>query len=110
MSLFLYIKYNKPTKKKRQKNDKNNKKNNKTCKLIDMTVPSDRNTSFKTTEKLSKYKNLVIETTRMWGVKIEIISVVVSALGLIRKGQEGIEKRMKIIPGAIDINELQKIT
>ena len=46
----------------------------------------------------------------MWGVKIEMISVVVSALGLVRKGQEGIEKHTKKIPGAININEMQKIT
>jgi len=38
---------------------------NETCKLIDMAVPSDRNTSLKTTEKRSKYKDLEIETTRM---------------------------------------------
>jgi len=28
---------------------------NKTCKLIDIAVPSDRNNSLKTTEKLAKY-------------------------------------------------------
>ena len=37
------------------------------CKLIDVSVPSDRNTLTKVIEKLSKYKNLEIETTRMWG-------------------------------------------
>ena len=55
---------------------------NKTCKLIDMTVPSDRNTSVKTTEKLSKY----IETVRMWGMKTETILVVIGAIGLMKKG------------------------
>ena len=33
----------------------------KTCKLIDMAVSSDRNTSLKATEKLSKYKELELE-------------------------------------------------
>ena len=45
---------------------------NKPCKLIDMAVPSSRNISLKTTEKLSKYKDLEIETTRTWGMKTEI--------------------------------------
>ena len=42
-------------------------KNNKTmtCKLIDMVVPSDKNTSVKVIEKLSKYKDLETEVTRM---------------------------------------------
>ena len=80
---------------------------NKTCKLIDMAVPSDRNTSLKTTEKLSKYKDLEIETTRMWGMKTETIPVGIGALGLNKKG---LQKHTEKIPGAININELQKIT
>ena len=36
-----------------------------TCKIINMAVPSDRNTSVKVTEKLSKYKDLEIEVTRL---------------------------------------------
>ena len=76
------------------------------CKLIDMAVPLDRNTSLKT-EKLSNPKDLQIETTRMWGMKTEIIPVVIGALGLIKKG---LEKHMEKIPGAININELQNIT
>ena len=82
---------------------------NKTCKLIDMAVPSDRITSLKT-KKLSNnfyYKDLQIETTRMWGMKTEIIPVVIGVLGLIKKG---LEKHMEKIPGAININELQNIT
>ena len=65
-----------------------------TSKLIDMAVPS---------EKLSKYKDLEIETTRKWGMKTEIIPVVICALGLIKKG---LEKHT----GVININKLQKIT
>ena len=36
-------------------------KKDKTCLLIDMTIPLDTNTSVKTTEKLTKYKDLEIE-------------------------------------------------
>ena len=50
---------------------------NRCCKLI---VPSDRNTSTKVTEKLSKYKDLEIETTRMWGMRTETVPIIVGAL------------------------------
>ena len=36
-------------------------KQEKTCMLVDMAVPSDRNTSMKVAEKLSKYRDLEIE-------------------------------------------------
>ena len=70
-----------------------------------MAAPSDRNTSLKTTEKLSN--DLQIETTRMWGMKTEIIPVVIGAQWLIKKG---LQKHTEKIPGAININERQKIT
>ena len=58
------------------------------------------------TEKLSKYKDLEIETTRMWGMRTETVPVIVGALGLIR---EGMDQNLGKIPGASNINELQKI-
>ena len=79
----------------------------KTCKLIDMAVPSDRNASVKVTEKLSKYKDLEIETSRMWGMRTETIPVIIGALGAIKKG---LETYLGRIPGQISISELQKIT
>ena len=60
----------------------------KTCKLIDMAIPSDRKTSVKVTEKLSKYKDLEIETNRMWGMRTETIPAIIGALGAIKKGLE----------------------
>ena len=39
---------------------------NQCCKLIDVWVSSDRNTLMKVIEKFSKYKDLEIETKRMW--------------------------------------------
>ena len=57
---------------------------NRCCKLTHVSVPSDRNTSTKgIIEKLSKYKDLEIETTRMWGMRTETVPVIVGALGLI---------------------------
>ena len=61
-----------------------------------MEVPSNRNTPLKVIEKLSKYQDLETETTRMQGIKTEIIPVVIDALGLIKKG---LEKHTEKCPG-----------
>ncbi len=55
-------------------------KTTKECILIDMAIPSERNTSVSVTEKLSKYKDLEIEIKRMWGIKTTTVSVVIGAL------------------------------
>ena len=60
----------------------------KSCLLIDMSIPTETNTSVKVTEKLSKYKDLEIEIERI---------------------KKGLEKYTKQIPGNIKISELQKI-
>ena len=72
--------------------------------LIDMAIPSDRNTSAKVAEKLSKYKDM--EITKTWGLKTITVPVVLGALGVVKKG---IEKHIDKIPGKINITELQKI-
>ena len=72
-----------------------------------MSIPTDRNTSVKVTEKLSKYKDLEIEIQLMWGMKAKTIPVVIGALGLVKKGME---KFTQQIPGNIKIQERQKIT
>ena len=66
---------------------------NQKCQIIDMAVPSDRNTSVKVVEKLSKYKDLGTET----------IQVVIGALGVINKE---VEKYVDKIPGTGSIDEL----
>jgi hypothetical protein len=81
-------------------------KEEKTCLMIDMTVPSERNVTIKELEKLSKYKDLEIEISRMWEMKTTTIPIVVGALGLIKKG---LDKRIKQIPGNPTIPEIQKI-
>ena len=62
----------------------------------------------KVIEKLSKYKDLEIKTKRMGGMRgmrTETVPVIVGALGLIR---EGMDQNLGKIPGASNINELQK--
>lgn len=82
-------------------------KDSKRCMLIDISIPNDKNTSIKVVEKLSKYKDLEIETERMWGMKTTTIPVVIGALGIIKKGTE---EYIKKIPGNIKLQELQKTT
>ena len=72
-----------------------------------MTIPLDTNASVKTTEKLSKYKDLEIEVERMWGLKTTTVQVVMEALGTIKNDMENYSNK---IPGNINIYELQKIT
>ena len=40
--------------------------------LVDVVIRSNKNTSTKVSEKLSKYEDLQIEITRMWQMKTEI--------------------------------------
>ena len=79
---------------------------NRCCKLTDVSVPSEQNTSTKVTEKISKYKDFEIEITKIQRVKTEIVPFIVGELALISKGME---HNLGKISGAININELQKI-
>ena len=79
---------------------------NSTCKLIDMTVPSDRNIALKETEKKCKYKDLELEIQRMWHMKTVVIPVVVGALGTVKKGMV---KNIKKVSERATMTEIQKI-
>ena len=79
---------------------------NSTCKLIDITVPSDRNIALKEIEKKGKYKDLELEIQRMWQLKTVVIPVVVGALGTVKEGM--VEKIKKVSEGAT-VTEIQKI-
>ena len=79
---------------------------NKTCILIDVSIPSDQNTSLKAFEKISKYKDLEIEIEKSLKQKTKTIPVIVGALGVINKSAK---KYLQEIPGQIPIQEVQKI-
>ncbi len=76
------------------------------CLLIEVSVPADDNVSLKEMEKLSKYKDLEIEITRMWGLKTETIPIIIGALGMIKKHAD---KHITKIPGLTDMHNIQKI-
>ena len=69
--------------------------------LIDISIPTEKNTSVKVTEKLSKYKDLEIKVERMWGMKATTIPVVIGALELIKKG---LAEYIQEIPGNIKMH------
>ena len=77
-----------------------------TCLLIDMSIPTERNTSLETMEKLTKYKDLEIQIEKTWGMKTTTVSVIIGTVGLVKKGTENYFGK---IPGNIRIRELQKI-
>ena len=56
--------------------------------MLDAAVPADKNISLKEFQKLSKYKDLEIEVTKMWKLKTKTIPVVIRALGMIKKGTQ----------------------
>ena len=59
----------------------------KTCLLIDIAITDDSDVNTKETEKLSKYKDPETEVRRMWKGRAKIVSVIIRALGTIRRDQ-----------------------
>jgi hypothetical protein len=69
------------------------------------TIPGDRNVIKKEAEKILKYKDLTIETQRMWKVKPNVIPVIIGATGTISKS---FRKYLSNVPGIHEVKELQK--
>jgi hypothetical protein len=76
-----------------------------TCMLIDIAIPEDRNVIKKEAEKILKYKDLTIQTQRMWNVKTNVIPVIIGVTGTISKS---FRKYLTNVPGNQEIKELQK--
>ena len=72
-----------------------------------MTVPGDTKMSLKIFEKLSRYKDLEIEITKMWHLKTTTMPVVISALGMVAKTASNYVSQ---IPGAPFLTEFPKMT
>ena len=63
--------------------------------LIDVAIPVDRNINVKVAEKITKYKDLQIELQKMYDlVQVEIIPVVIGALGTVGKGFKNYIKKI----------------
>ena len=79
---------------------------NKKAYIIDISCPIDINVGKKEAEKISKYGALRAETERMWGVKAEIIPVIVGGLGAVTRN---LGDNLAKIPGSPDLHMCQKI-
>ena len=67
----------------------------------------DSNINTKETEKLSKYKDLEIEVSKLWRVRTKIVPVITAALGTIKMG---LDQNLQTLPGHTSDIVLQKIT
>ena len=74
--------------------------------IIDISCPVDTNVSKKESEKIAKYGALRVEAERMWGVKAEVIPVIVGGLGAVTKN---LRDNLAKIPGCPDSFMCQKI-
>jgi len=72
--------------------------------FIDFAIPGERNVIKKETEKILKYKDLIIEMQRMWNVKENSIPVIIGATGTISKS---LELYLTNVPGRHETEELQ---
>ena len=62
----------------------------KSCVIIDVAIPGDCRIRKKEIENIEKYQNLKRELKRLWSLKkVEVVPVVVGALGCISKGFSG---------------------
>jgi hypothetical protein len=73
--------------------------------LIDGAKPGDRNVTKKETEKVLKYKDLLIEIQRMWNVTAEVVPVIIGVNTTISKS---LRQYLSNITGKHDIKELKK--
>jgi hypothetical protein len=67
-----------------------------------VALADDLNASTKENEKLSCYKDLETEVSRMWKVRTKIVPIIIGALGTIKKG---LYQNLLLLPAI----ELQKI-
>jgi hypothetical protein len=58
-------------------------KDEKSCLIIDIACPLDTNVRKKELEKVQKYRDLQVELQNLWRVKINVVPIVVGALGAV---------------------------
>ena len=79
-------------------------KEEKQCTIIDIATPGDNRVGAK--EKIEKYDNLKWEIKKMWSIKkVEIVPVVIGAIGAVSKNFEQYMERLGI---QIETELLQK--
>ena len=82
------------------------RKEEKTCIIIDVAVPGDSRVNEKEIEKIEKYQDLKRELIRIWKLKkVQVVPVVVGALGCISKK---FEKWMETLEINVGVSTIQK--
>ena len=71
-----------------------------------MSIPTEKNTSVKVTEKLSKYKDLEIEIERMWGMEATTIPVAIGALGLMKRAWRNTPNKSRVTSKLVNYRRL----
>ena len=76
--------------------------------FVDFAVPFDRNVVSKEEEKVAKYKDLAAEVCRMHSVKVEVVPIVVGALGMVSKNLIGWLKKIGVddVVGALQTSAI----
>ena len=81
-------------------------KSEKTCIIIDIAVPGDKRIEEKEREKIEKYQELKREIGRLWSLKkVQVIPVVVGALGSVSIGFKKWIEKLEISPNITDIQK-----
>ena len=80
-------------------------KTNKTAQIIEVSVPNDLGLNAAERRKRNKYYHLAQDIKRNWSLdEVEIIPIIVGALGLVKKN---LTELCNKIPGAPKVSELQ---
>ena len=79
---------------------------NKKAYISDTSCLIHTNVGKKEREKTAKYGALRVEAERMWGVKAEVIPVIVGGLGAVTKN---LRENLAKVPGSPDVYMCQKI-
>uniref|UniRef100_H3AYE9 Reverse transcriptase domain-containing protein n=1 Tax=Latimeria chalumnae TaxID=7897 RepID=H3AYE9_LATCH len=80
-------------------------KTDRKAKIIDIACPIDYNIGEKEQEKIMKYQDLKMEIEKLWKVRVEMIPVVIGALGEVTKKHKDYIKK---IDESIQLEDLQK--
>ena len=74
--------------------------------MIDISCPADKNVEKKEREKLEKYQELRMELRKLWNKKIDVIPIVIGALGAVTPNFESY--LLTLNTKDINSNQLQK--
>ena len=75
------------------------------CLIIDVVIPSDHNIQKKAIEKMTKYVDLQIECQIMWNETVEVILIIIGAMGIADKN---LKKYLNRMPGCHYVYNLQR--